>query len=167
MYGYTDSRSVFAMWQTNIICKELAVFWVIFVVFLLVGGLVTFVAAQNLTQVVHLDVLLWHPPNLPVGLWLIAAFLCGAVALYLVSGISALNDLRKMKALRKQALALEERVLAMGQTAPLSSERISDDDRLSSADTGPMVALPNIMNTPPPDRHTQLSSLSPQRNFRQ
>jgi uncharacterized integral membrane protein len=140
-------------------------FLLIFVVFLLIGGLVTFVAVQNLTPVVHLSVLLWHPPDVSVGVWLIVAFLCGAVVLYLVSLLSALGDRWRMKALRKQVLALEERIAAMSQMSSSSSEQTAED-RLSSADTGPMIATPGVMNTPPPDSHIQ-SPLSPLQNFRQ
>jgi uncharacterized integral membrane protein len=140
-------------------------FLLIFVVFLLIGGLVTFVAVQNLAPVVHLSVLLWHTPDVSVGVWLIAAFLCGAVVLYLVSVLSALGDRWRMRALRKQVLALEERIAAMSQMSSSSSEQTADD-RLSSADTGPMVAMPGVINTPSPDSHIQ-SPLSPLQNFRQ
>ncbi len=141
-------------------------FWLIFVVFLLIGGLVTFVAVQNLAPVVHLSVFLWHTPDLPVGAWLIAAFLFGAVLLYLVSVFSALGDRRRMKAVHKQVRALEERIMAMSQTSSSSSE-LSPDDELSSADTGPMMAMPDVVNTPQPDGGVRPLPLSPLQNFRQ
>jgi uncharacterized integral membrane protein len=142
------------------------VFSLILVVILLIGGLVTFIAVQNLTPLVHLNLLFWQTPDLPLGIWLIAAFLCGAIVLYLVTMLSALGDRHKMKVLRKRVLALEEQVTAMTQTSSSSAEQ-TPEGRLSAADTPPMMPMPGVMNTPQPDGRVPSAPLSPLQNFRQ
>ena len=141
-------------------------FFPILVVFLLLGGLVTLIAVQNLTQSVQLDLFFWSTPALPVGVWLIAAFLLGAVALYLVSVLSAVGDRREIKALRQQALALEGQMKTISQTSSPSA-RQTPEDGLSSANTGPMIAMPGVMNTPQPDGRIPSSPLPPLQHFRQ
>lgn len=138
----------------------------ILVVFLLLGGLVTLIAVLNLTQSVQLDLFFWSISALPVGVWLIAAFLFGAIALYLVSVLSAVGDRRQIKALRQQVLSLEGQMKAMSQTS-LPSARQTSKDGLSSANTGPMITMPGVMNTPHPDGRIPSSPLPPLQHFRQ
>ena len=109
--------------------------------------------------------------------WLIAAFLCGAIVLYLVAMLSGLEDQHKMKVLRKRVLALEEQVAAMTQTSSSSAGQTSEggsssagqtpEGRLSVADTPPLMPMPGVMNTPQPDGRIPSAPLSPLQNFRQ
>ena len=169
MCEYTDVGVcvfVFVVWHTRIPCKELVVFFLILFVFLLIGGLVTFIGVQNLALWIHLDVFLWRTSDLPVGVWLVAAFLCGAVALYLVAVLAALGDRRKMKTLRRQVLTLQEQVTAVSQTGSSATVQ-TESDRLSLADTGPMISVPGVVSTPQPGGRIPSSPLSPVQNFRQ
>jgi uncharacterized integral membrane protein len=160
---------MFVMWHTRILCKEFAMSWLIFIVFLLIGGLVSLIAVQNLTPV-QLDVFSWHVASLPFGAWLIAAFLCGAIALYLISVLSALGDWRKMGALKKQVYALEEQIKAMTHASPSAAAQTQEDE-LSSADTGPMVSVSSgvvggTMTTSQSEDRSPSSPLSPLQNLR-
>jgi uncharacterized integral membrane protein len=137
----------------------------ILVVFLLIGGIATFIAMSNLTPPVHLGVFSWHTPDLPLGLWLIAAFLCGAILLYLVALISTLGDRRRMKALRKQVLALQEQVTTLSQ-ANSPSPQSTEGDKFSTANTAPISRIPSTTNTPQSNGRKPTSPLSPQTNFR-
>ena len=137
---------------------------VIVVVFLLIGGLVTFIALNNLTPLVHLQVLSWHTSDLPLGLWLVAAFLSGAILLLLVAFLSALGDWHRMKLLRKQVITLQEKVRTLSQTSSSSSEPTTSD-RLSSENTAPLPHISSTTNTPAPDGRRSTSPLSSQSNF--
>ncbi len=130
----------------------------ILVVFLLIGGLMTFIAALNLTQSVHLNLFLWQTPDLPFGLCLMASFLCGAIVLYLVSVLSALGDRRSIKALQKRVHALEAQVTAMSQTSSPSTGQMAGEG-LSSAGNRPMMPMPGVMNTPQPEGRMPSSPL--------
>jgi uncharacterized integral membrane protein len=141
------------------------VLFLILAVCLLFGGLVTLVAALNLAQPIHLDLFSWHTPDLPIGVWLVAAFLFGAVALYLVSVLSALGDRRKMKALRQQVIALQEKVTTMSQPTSVPTEPKAGDS-LSAAMTGPLMPMPGV-KSPQTTRRIQLSPLSSMQDSRQ
>jgi uncharacterized integral membrane protein len=153
--------------HTRILCKELAVIFLIFVVILLIGGLVTYIAVQNITPPVQLDLFSWHIRDYPLGVWLIAAFLCGAIVLYLISMLFALEDRHKMKVLRKRVVALEKQVAATTQTSSAAAGQASES-KLVAADAVPMMPMPGVMNTPqPPDGRIPSAPLSPLQNFRQ
>ena len=141
-------------------------FFLILVIFVLIGGLVLLVAVLNVTQSVQLDLFLWQTPNLPIGLWLMVAFLLGAIALYLVSVFSAVRDRREIKALQQKVLTLEEKIVTMSQTSS-SSATPKQEDSLSSANTGPMVAMPDVVNTPQPEGRLPSSPLPPLQHFHQ
>ena len=130
----------------------------ILIVFLLIGGLVTFIAVLNITSPVHLNLFLWQTPDLPFGAWLIASFLCGAIVLYLVSVLSALGDRRNIKVLQKQVLALQAQITAMSQASSSSAVQTAGEG-LSSAGGAPMMPMPDVMNTPPPEGRIPSSPL--------
>ena len=83
-------------------------FFILLIVFLLIGGFLTFVAVQNMTTPVHITLFGWQSPTMALGLWVIAAFLLGAILLYLVAVISATGDRRELKKLREQVKTLEQ-----------------------------------------------------------
>ena len=131
-------------------------FFLIIVVFLLLGGVLALIAAQNISLSVHLNLFSLQTPNLPIGVWLIATFLLGAIALYLVSVFSGMSDRRTIKVLRQQVLALEEQITTTQIVG----------DRLSTASTGPLVPMPGV-NTPQPGGRVPTSPLPPMQQFRQ
>lgn len=140
--------------------------FLILIVILLFGGLVAYIAVQNLTQPVQLDLFIWHIGNLPPGVWLVAAFLSGAIVLYLVSMLSTFKDRHTMKVLRKQVLALEEQKKAMTQTSSTSTGQLPEGG-LSAVNTASVMSVPGMMNTPQQDGRISSAPLSPLQNFRQ
>jgi len=142
------------------------VIFLILIVVLLFGGLMAYIAVQNLTQPVQLDLFIWHIRNFPLGVWLVAAFLSGAVMLYLVSMLSALKDRHTMKVLRRRVLALEEQSKAMTQTSSAAAGQVPEGG-LSAVNTAPVMSVPGMINTPVPDGRIPSAPLSSLQNFRQ
>jgi uncharacterized integral membrane protein len=144
------------------------VLFLILGVFLLLGGLIALIVAQNLTLSVHLSLLFWHTPDLPIGVWLAGAFLVGAIALYIVSFVFAVSDRREIKALRQQVLALQEKT-ATASSASASPAKQTTVGQLSSADTGPLFPVSGGMKTPLPMPGSRIptSPLPPQQDFPQ
>lgn len=141
-------------------------FFLIFVVFLLIGGLVTLIGVLNFTQPVPLwPFSLWHIP-LSLGACLVAAFLFGAILFYVVSVLSAMGDRREIKTLRQKVLSLQEQIAAISTTSPPSASK-KVEDSLSSAETGPMIPVSGTVNAPQPEGRISTSPLSPLQNFRQ
>ncbi len=89
------------------LCKEHSVFYLILLVFLLIGGVLAWIVWQNLADTVQVVLFNWHAQPLPIGLWLIGFFLLGALLLYIVSVLSALKERREMKMLRERVAELE------------------------------------------------------------
>jgi uncharacterized integral membrane protein len=112
------------------------VLYLILVLFLLVGGALTVITIQNLSsQQAHLLVFWWWTPDLPVGLFVLLAFLLGAFSLYIVSILSALRDYSEMSQLRKRVAILEQQAAAnVQQTPPTTS--------------GPTVPMPGMPSGP-------------------
>ena len=83
-------------------------FVLILLLFILVGGICAVITVENLTTPVHLTLFGWQTPDIPVGLFILSAFLLGALLLYLVSFLSAWNDKRELKNLHKRISELEQ-----------------------------------------------------------
>ncbi len=90
--------------------------YLVLLVFVLIGGILTVITIENLLTPVHLVLFTWQTPTLPLGLLLLIFFLVGALLLYLVSFLSALSDKREMTSLRKRVTQLEQQVEQQGQT---------------------------------------------------
>jgi uncharacterized integral membrane protein len=135
-------------------------FFLILIVFLLIGGMLTIVAVQNIALSVHLSFFSWQTPNFPVGMWLIAAFLLGAIVLYLASVVSAISDRRELKLLRQQVLLRDQQIAAMR----LISGSPGD---ISTATTrpGPFAPLAGA-NMSQAEGRIPTSPLSPTQKFR-
>lgn len=129
--------------------------FVILLVLLLIGGGVTFIAMQNLTQPVHLVLFSWQTPNIPLGVCLVIAFLLGAILIYVVAVLSAASDRNAMKVLLLRVSELEEQVPQLKKTSSTPSGDLSKS-------TGPLMPMPGV-NAPLPGR----LSTSPLQNFRQ
>ena len=78
------------------------------IVFVLVASVVAVLALQNFPTEVQLTLFIWHIPHLPLGVLLVVAFLLGALLLYVVSTLSALQERREVKKLRARVAELEQ-----------------------------------------------------------
>lgn len=78
------------------------------IIFILVGSAVVMLTLQNLSTEVPFILFIWPIPQLRLGLLLVAAFLLGAVVIYIVSALSALRDRREIKRLRKRLSTLSD-----------------------------------------------------------
>jgi uncharacterized integral membrane protein len=90
-------------------------FFLILLLFLLVGGIFAVITVENLTTPVHLILFGWQTPEIPVGLLVIAAFLLGALLLFLVAFLSAWSDKRELKKLHLRIRDLEQQQQSMQQ----------------------------------------------------
>ncbi len=99
--------------------KEIAMFFVILILFLAFGSLLTIITVQNLETSVSLSVFAWHMPMLPLGLVVVFSFLLGALLLYVVSLLSAWYDGRQIKRLRQRIAQLEQAATGSVIAAPL------------------------------------------------
>ncbi|GHO73700.1 hypothetical protein KSD_14710 [Ktedonobacter sp. SOSP1-85] len=83
-------------------------FYLVLVMIVLAGGVITLVAVQNLSNTTQLEVLIWQAPALPAGLLILGAFILGALLLYLSSVGSAISDRKQIRKLRQRVKELEQ-----------------------------------------------------------
>ena len=81
--------------------------YIILLIFVLVGGSLTLLMLLNTTPA-HFSLFGWQLPELPLGVLLLAAFLLGALLLYVVAIASAWQDRREVKQLRARIAELEQ-----------------------------------------------------------
>jgi uncharacterized integral membrane protein len=112
--------------------------YLILLVFVLVSGALAVLAMENFPTEVQITLFTWRTPHFSLGLMLVAAFLLGAVFLYIVSALSALRDHRELKRLRKRVTELE-RASSAKPPGPLLPG--------ASTPSAPMVPIPRV---PPP-----------------
>jgi uncharacterized integral membrane protein len=111
--------------------------YLILLVFMLVGGALAVLALENFPTDVQINLYAWQIPHFPLGLMLVVVFLLGALFLYIVSALSALQDRRELKRLRKQVTELE-RASVNPPGGPLKG---------ASTPSASMVPIPRV---PPP-----------------
>jgi uncharacterized integral membrane protein len=92
--------------------------YLVLIVFVLVGSAMALLALQNVPTEVQLTLFIWHVPRFPLGVLLVAAFLLGALLLYVVSTLSALQERREVKKLRARVAELEQ-IAAKSPGSPL------------------------------------------------
>jgi uncharacterized integral membrane protein len=92
--------------------------YLVLIVFLLVGSAVAVLALQNFQTEAPLILFTWHLPHFPLGALLAAAFGLGALLLYVVSALSALQERREVKKLRVRVTELEQ-IVAKSPGGPL------------------------------------------------
>ena len=99
----------------NLLClfsiEEEVLLIVVLIIFVLAGGALAVLAYENFTVLtieVHLRVLGWHAPALPLGVLLLLACLLGALPLYMVTVLAALRDRRQLAKLRRRITELEQ-----------------------------------------------------------
>ncbi len=105
-------------------------FILILVLFVVVGGALTVVTVLNLINQAHLS-LFGLAVDLPVGLLFLAAFLLGALFLYIVAFLSAIHDQREIRKLKARLAELER---SMMSPPPSSSGPLQA--------TGPIMPIP-------------------------
>ena len=112
--------------------------YVMLVLFLLAGGLITVLVIENSSTLmigVHLTFFAWHTPTLPLGIVLLLSWVLGALLLYVVTVVSAWRERRELRTLRKRVAELEQAHMNI-PVQQLSSSVI--------------VPMPGIHNTRPP-----------------
>jgi uncharacterized integral membrane protein len=117
------------------------VIYVVLVLFVLGGGLITVLVIENFSMLmlgVHLTLLTWHTPTLPLGILLLLSCVLGALPLYIVTVVSAWRERRELRRLRKRVTELEQAQMYMPA------------QRMSSS---VIVPMPGIRNTRPPYHH--------------
>lgn len=116
--------------------------YVILILFLLVGGALAFIMIQNLMTSVHIVLFVWQIPSVSFGLLVFAAFLLGALLLYVVSVLSAWKERRELGELRKRVSELEAQ--AARPVAPMMPGMpMPSSSSISSLPTMPMPGLPD------------------------
>jgi uncharacterized integral membrane protein len=133
---------------TGPIEKEARMFILIVLLFLLICGGMAALTILNFSTQVHIVLLSWQSPDLPIGMWILIAFFLGALLLYLVSVVSAWSDQREIKKLRKHILALQQQLAVATPPAATSNVTASDQTREVPTST-PNSPLP-MPNSPPP-----------------
>lgn len=93
-------------------------FYVILLLFALVGSALVVLTIENLATTVQFMVFTWQSPNVPLGLVVLFAFILGALLLYIVSALSALHDRNEKRRLRKRVSELELQLAAMTPVPP-------------------------------------------------
>jgi uncharacterized integral membrane protein len=92
--------------------------YLILIVFVLVSSAVAVLALQNFPTEVPLILFTWHLPHFPLGALLAVAFGLGALLLYVISALSALQERREVKKLRVRVAELEQ-IIAKSPGGPL------------------------------------------------
>ncbi len=90
--------------------------YVVLLVIVLVGGALAVVVIQNfstLATAVHLSFFIWRTPALPMGLWLLISCLFGALMLYIFTLVSAWQERRELRTLRRRVAELEQAQVSM------------------------------------------------------
>jgi uncharacterized integral membrane protein len=92
--------------------------YLILIVFVLVSSAVAVLALQNFPTEVPLILFTWHLTRFPLGALLAVAFGLGALLLYVISALSALQERREVKKLRARVAELEQ-IVAKSPGGPL------------------------------------------------
>jgi len=92
--------------------------YLVLIFFVLVGSAVAVLALQNFPTEVPLLLFTWQIPHFPLGALLAVAFGLGALLLYIISALSALQERRDVKKLRSRVVELEQ-IVAKSPGGPL------------------------------------------------
>jgi uncharacterized integral membrane protein len=140
----------------KLVSKEALVFYLILVLFVIVGSALTVLTVQNLATSVPLTLFGLKTPGIPPGLLIFLAFLSGALLLYLVALVSARHDQRRIKKLRQRVKELEqEKLQAKAQQPPMAMNMqppMNMPPSMQPPMQPPMNMPPNMqppMNMPP------------------
>jgi uncharacterized integral membrane protein len=92
--------------------------YLVLIICLLVGSALTIVALQNLSTEVQFMLFTWSTPRIPLGILVLVAFLLGALVLYIISLLSAVQDRREVRRLQRRVTELE-RAATRAPSGPL------------------------------------------------
>ncbi len=118
--------------------------YLVLLICLLVGSALTIVALQNLSTEVQFMLFTWSTPRIPLGLPVLVAFLLGALVLYIVSLLSAVQDRREVRRLRRRVSELE-RAAVRAPSGPLQKAPSGPLRVTGSSTTEP---LPGVSSPP-------------------
>jgi uncharacterized integral membrane protein len=118
--------------------------YLVLLICLLVGSALTIVALQNLSTEVQFMLFIWSTPRIPLGLPVLVAFLLGALVLYIVSLLSAVQDRREVRRLRRRVSELE-RAAVRAPSGPLPKAPSGPLRVTGSSTTEP---LPGVSSPP-------------------
>ncbi|WP_157506367.1 lipopolysaccharide assembly protein LapA domain-containing protein [Ktedonobacter racemifer] len=129
-------------------------FYLVLVMIVLAGGVITLVAVQNLSNTTQLEVLIWQAPALPAGLLILGAFILGALLLYLSSVGSAISDRKQIQKLRQRVKELEQQQAQQAQspqppqapsaTMPPQGPAGSGPGPIQMQPTAPIMQMPGM-----------------------
>ena len=112
--------------------------YLVLLICLLVGSALTIVALQNLSTEVQFMLFTWSTPPVQLGILVLVAFLLGALVLYIVSILSAVQDRRELRRLRRRITELE-RAAARAQSSPLRVTGSSTTEPLPGVSSPPQT----------------------------
>lgn len=120
-------------------------FYLVLVMIVLAGGVITLVAVQNLSNTTQLEVLIWQAPALPAGLLILGAFILGALLLYLSSVGAAISDRKQIRKLRQRVKELEQQqVQAPNAMMPPQGPAGSGPGPIQMQPTAPIMQMPGM-----------------------
>lgn len=118
--------------------------YLVLLICLLVGSALTIVALQNMSTEVQFMLFTWSTPRIPLGILVLVAFLLGALVLYIVSLLSAVQDRREVRRLQRRVTELE-RAAARAPSGPLPKAPSGPLRVTGSSTTEP---LPGVSSPP-------------------
>ena len=127
--------------------------YLIIVIFLLVCGGLAVLTVFDITTQVHLTVMSWQSPDLPIGIWLLIAFFLGSVLFYLIQVVEAWGDRHELKRLRERITTLEKE-LSEAKVASSPTSNAMGTPGIAGAQAMPMAMpsspiIPNPMPSSP------------------
>ena len=120
-------------------------FFLIMLLFLLICGGMATLAILNFSTQVHIVLLSWRSPDLPIGMWILMAFFLGALLLYFVSVASAWSDRREIKKLRKHILELQQQLVVATPPPAFTPNLAAPDKSYNTSMPMPNSTSPNSM----------------------
>ena len=118
--------------------------YLVLLICLLVGSTLTIVALQNMSTEEQFMLFTWSTPRIPLGILVLVAFLLGALVLYIISLLSAVQDRREVRRLRRRVAELE-RAAARAPSGPLAKAPSGPLRVTGSSTTEP---LPGVSSPP-------------------
>ncbi|GHO95566.1 hypothetical protein KSF_056140 [Reticulibacter mediterranei] len=143
-------------------------FYLILVLFVIVGSVLTILTVQNLTTSVQLTLFSLKTPGIPSGLLIFLSFLLGALLLYLVALFSARHDQRRLRKLRQRVRELEQEKMQARSSQPLPNQ--PPPMNMPSGNMQPPMNMPPNMppsgmnmppNMPPPGMNMPPPNMPP------
>ncbi len=138
-------------------------FYLILVLFVIVGSFLTILTVQNLTISVQLTLFSLKTPGIPSGLLIFLSFLLGALLLYLVALFSARHDQRRLRKLRQRVKELEQEKMQARSSQPLQNQQ--PPMNMPSGNLPPPMNMPPAMNMPPPGMNMPPPNMQPPPNM--